>query len=465
MKGVLDWIKKNPLIVISVVLILVFLPVGWVFSSGWNTRVKARATEAYTREKAALGQAGSVSYALPGVLEGEEPVAESRAPNRAVTDFYREQKELRIEQVAQVVERGTAFNRRDHKELVPGLLPAPQSDFARRQLGIGMAEIIAGTTDSAGNTLKPSIYQTLLRRLNAGTPPDPAELGDTLTEFKAREVDQYTSASNDGRLTEAQTAEVAGALVNRRLSEYAGRAGSLAFYASPASVRLPPETGWSTILQEVPPSNLITENEAFVWLWDYWIISDVLDAVALANTDPQSGVMSIPEAPVKRIDTIRVSEFVLPAPEAQGEEDPYGGSYRETDPDATVPGAVTHTGRGAGGPDAPFDIRTVQLTAVVSSAKLPTLIDALGRVNNMTVVDVDLQPVDVWAELEQGYFYGPDHVVRATLTIETAWLRSWTGELMPDRVRAALGMPARPVAEPETGDDGSSDEDGSDEVP
>ena len=58
----------------------------------------------------------------------------------------------------------------------------------------------------------------------------------------------------------------------------------------------------------------------------------------------------------------------------------------------------------------------------------------------MTVTDVDLQEVDIWEELRQGYYYGTEHVVRATISVETVWLRSWVTPIMPDPVKQTLGI-------------------------
>jgi hypothetical protein len=467
-KNVIGWVKKNLIIVISVVLILVFLPVGWVFSSKWNGQVKTAATQAFTSTQSELQRAGSVNYALPAVLEGEESVSERRPPNRAVTEFFAEQRATRLEQVANVVERGTEFNRRDHGELVPGLLPQAANNNALRLLGLEMAEQIAGTRDASGNVIRPSVYQQLMRRLNAGGPTDPAELGATLAEFANREQERYASGSTDGRLTDAQSQQLGSDLVRRRLQEYAGRAKALAFYATPEVLHganaamggRMGSTGWSTIPSVPPSQSEITEADAFVWLWDYWIVTDVLEAVAMANSDRLSGAMPIPEAPVKRVERLRISGIDLPAPAAAGADttsDPYGGSGRSVMPGGSgsgdAAGAVpaTHTGRASEGA---YDVRMVELTVVADSQRLPALFEALGRVNYMTVVGVELTPVDVWADLEQGYFYGDDHVVRATVTIETVWLRSWTLPLMPDRVRQAVGAPlAASEAQPGDGYD------------
>lgn len=448
MKNVLGWVKKNLIIVISVVLILVFLPVGWVFSSRWNASVQQSATQAYNSTRTELDRAGSVSYSLPAVLEGEEPISVSRAPNRVVTEFFREQKAMREAQVGDIVERGTAFNRGDHGELVPGLLPSAASNSALRLLGLEMAEQIAGTRDADGNVIRPSVYDLLLRRLNAGGPPNPAELGGLLSEFGTREQERYAAGSTDNRLTEDQSRELAEGLVRRRLQEYAGRARSLTFYATPDALRTAQnEAGWSNIPDAPPSQSEITEARAFVWLWDYWVVTDVLRAVALANTDPVSGAMTVPDAPVKRVERLRISEVDLPAQDAAGGQDNFG-SIGGRDPyarpgagqsgDAAQAGPTTHTGRTG---DESYDVRRVELTVIASSQDLPRLFEALGRVNYMTVTGVRLDPVDVWAHLEAGYFYGEDHVVRATVDIETVWLRSWTLPLMPDRVRQAVGAP------------------------
>lgn len=454
MKPVLNWIKKNLIIVISAVLILVFLPAGWIFSSGWNKKVRDQATQAYTTTRGDIQRVGTVTYALPAVLEGEQSVSETRAPNRAVTRFFEEQGKVRQAQVSDVVARGTAFNRRSHGELVPGLLPAAPNNNALRRLGLEMAEQIAGTRDASGNVVRASVYEQLLRRLNAGAPPASDELGSILAEHATREQERYASGSTDNRLTEAQTQQLGQDMVRRRLQEYAGRAKSLAFYATLESIRGPEgaqqmqESGWSRIPTTPPSQSDITEADAFVWLWDYWIVTDVLEAVALANTDRISGPMPIPDAPVKRVERLRISEIRLPAPASVsgddsgfGGGDPMGGFGSPSmggDPAAGSGMPVTHTGRTT---DATYDMRRIQLQAIVSSQKLPRLFDALGRVNYMTVVGVQLEPVDVWAELDQGFFYGEEHVVRVMIDIESIWLRSWTLPLMPERVRTAVGAP------------------------
>tara|TARA_R100000687_G_C6445841_1_gene162794 strand:+ start:124 stop:1485 length:1362 start_codon:yes stop_codon:yes gene_type:complete len=440
---VLDFIKGNLIIVISVVLILALLPTGYVFSGKWNSKVQTKVKEAYDKEKRGLTSSGRVNYALPAVLEGEQDISESRAPNTAVTNFYKQAKDARIAQVNEVAERGEAFNQGDHVELVPGLLPEAPDPRTRARLGRAMSEAIAGTQDS------PSVYRRKLQRLNAGSPPNPETLVQTIEQIKVQLEQEFKSANADGNMTDEQKKRLEDALTARRLSAYIGQAKSLTFFCDTSAIVNGSAAGETTTVTRegysiIPATNWspsqITESVAFTWLWDYWIVSDILDAAALANSNAASGAMSVPEAPVKRIDRIRVSGLDLNQGEAA---DAAGGgrAIRGGAADPVAEATASITGREPAQPGSPYDLRTVEVVAVVSSKDLPKFIDAIGKVNFMTVLDLDMESVDVWEELQEGYYYGEDHVVRVSMTIETVWLRSWVAPLMPNPVKEALGVP------------------------
>ena len=447
MNKVLAFIKGNLIIVISVVLILALIPAGYVFSSKWNSKVHTKVKDAYDKEKRTLTSAGRVNYALPAVLDGEQDLSESRAPNTAVTSFYQQAKDARVQQVDDVARRGEEFNKGDHVELVPGLLPKASDFSSRSRLGRAMSEAVVGTLDT------PSVFQRKLQRLNAGSPTDPETLAQILEQVKGQLEQEFKSASTDGNMTEEQKDRLEEALTARRLSEYISRAKSLTFFCDTNAFVNGSPTGEVTTFGNdgysiVPALNWspskITESVAFTWLWDYWVISDILDAAALANSNAASGAMSIPEAPVKRIDYVRISALEVKE-QAEEPDDGFGGSSNQRDPfpndDEVAQPTDSITGRKAAQPSSPFDIRTAVVVAVVSSEDLPKFIDAIGKVNFMTVLDLDLQSVDIWDELQQGYYYGEDHVVRVSMTIETVWLRSWVAPSMPDPVKQTLGIP------------------------
>jgi hypothetical protein len=438
---VLAWIKANLLIVISIALIVILLPVGWFFSSGWNKSIQEKAAKAYSDEKRKLTQASTVDYTLPRVLKDEQPLTESRAPNAIVTRFYKDRKEQREAQVDEVIERGTAFNQANHDVPVSNLLPKAESASELRRNGYKLGQLVAGTVE------EPSIYARLLRKLNAGSAPDPIALSSSLSQYKKQQEESYAATSADGRVSEEDAKRLEQDLIKRRLGEYAGRAESIAFYCPLGAIQTAqPETGYSHVPITEPGYDSITEAAVYTWVWDYWIISDILRAVGAANTD-QSGVsLAVPDAPIKHIERIRVNQFLVADAVIDVDIDDFGGRGGRGGRGASTPSTndedqlKVYTGRNQQPNDA-FDVRYAEMTVIASSEKLPALFDALGKTNYMTVVDVDLEQVSVEEALLNGYYYGEDHVVRAHLKIETVWLRAWTKDLMPDPVKTTLGIP------------------------
>ena len=77
---------------------------------------------------------------------------------------------------------------------------------------------------------------------------------------------------------------------------------------------------------------------------------------------------------------------------------------------------------------------------VVSTVRIPTILDTFAQHNFATVIDIDLQPVNKFTSLEEGFDYGAEPVSELTVVLETVWLRAWTAELMPKSVKTALGI-------------------------
>ena len=117
---------------------------------------------------------------------------------------------------------------------------------------------------------------------------------------------------------------------------------------------------------------------------------------------------------------------------------------------AEIPGQrVTHTGRQSSKSNSVYDVRHATLEVIVASDRIGALLAALTAQNLMTVTGLSLEEVEVSEDLAGGYFYGnEDHVVRATIDIETVWLRFWTSGAMPAAVREFLGVV---LPEPEQG--------------
>ena len=68
------------------------------------------------------------------------------------------------------------------------------------------------------------------------------------------------------------------------------------------------------------------------------------------------------------------------------------------------------------------------------------VLESFGAANFMTVTSVNLSEIDRWADLKQGFYYGPDHVVRAEIGVEAAYLHFWLADVVPDFIASAWGI-------------------------
>jgi hypothetical protein len=408
------WVKANGAIVALCAVIVVVLPVSYIGSSMWNKRIRGSRENEVNKAMLDLN-ALRISYVLPAALPGGTATTQVLdAPNQRMTEFFREHRKKLEEQVVQVVEAAQRVNQADHRPLIDGLFPQP----ANRHKTLDLAEALVGKEG------RPSAYETLLKSINAGGPADPVQLQSALDEYRMQRIENVQQLTNRENLTEQEQAELRRELGTLRLGYYQRRAQEISVYAGPES--LPAD------IPKAIPSPPPTVDTCFVWQFDYWMIADLLRAIDNANTIDGQRV-GVERALVKRIESMKLDPLI-PARTVQQTESP----------DGPPPGPRNRlTGRG-GNPL--YDVRNADLTLLVSSARLGELINAFSRTNFMTVIGLEFEDVDSWAHLEDGYYYGPDHVVRVRITVETVWLRNWTTPLMPPAIRRAL-----------TGSDGTED--------
>ena len=491
MKAVLGWLKSHVLIVVFVALILLLPPAGVVGSMMWNASIRTSAEELYNEESQNLSRAGRVSYEVPAITRGEQPVSESRPPNEVVSRAYFEERERRQNEVERAVRAAVLFNKGEERTvLVPGLFPDPPADAATtRGLTDEFVDRIVGTDQAA------SAYASLFASINAGRPPEPVEVARIVTQYEERELDRLVGTTDRSALTDEQESGLNERLIGQRIASYRQRADEISVYATPeVLVSSGPVPGFSRIPTERPPTRPSVE-ELFLMQMDYWAVEDLLTAVRAANSEAGGLLTEVPRSVVKRIDSIRVGEWAeVAALASTGATDPSAamggpGMGMATDPFADprftggtsfaqppprsrggassrgsmgamggvggqAAGATTHTGR-QDAPSTVYDVRPLEVVAVVGSERMVELFDALAATNFMTVTGMSAQEVDVWDDLEAGYFYGDEHVLRVTLQIESVWLRQWTRDAMPAAVRDALGVVLPDPVEEEAGEDGT----------
>lgn len=425
MKGVLSWLKSNVVLVILAVLIVVPLPVAWFFSSGMNrSLVEGRQTDAQDALRKVQGV--NVNYEVPPFTADQEAVSESSPPNAVKTEHFRAELESRLAQMETVKQAAIEYNRKDRGVLVEGLFPQPTGESQLKRNEMARRAVASGTRESA--------YAQLLGRLRVRPPVDGEELASLISVQRERKVAEMTGDQGEQALTDEQREQIDAEMLDLRISRYRTHAMDTVYYGRldvlPLSV--PREPALSP-----PPL-----EQCFAWQFDYWLIEDLTRALADANArlDATGVGGNAVEGVVKRVYSIEIDTPAFAAV-GPGGDAPRGGrdDFGDSEGGGGSGGAATLTGRGPGSSGL-YDVRNAKLSLLVSSAKLPALLDSLGSSNFITVLDLDLSEVDPWAELEQGYYIGSDAVVRAELEVEVLFLRDWTAPFMPEGVKQALGI-------------------------
>jgi uncharacterized membrane protein YgcG len=443
MNVVLSWIKSNVYTVIFLA-VMIAAPVAlWVLSGRMNASVR---TDLQTRtgkiSELDRLEKTKVELSVPGP---DNPHVSATIPvNRRFLERYQEVVNRISEDAEQIRVRVVDMNRQNRGVLLEQLFPDPPSHL-RETLPEQMFR----------NLL--SAYEQLLRDCEAGAPPSVQDMLDDVQAARERYMTQSLMRSA-GDLDEDEKRWLTEQLTKTRLAIYAETADSIKLYAKLADLNIPHES-------EKPPSAEGEDNTLmFDWQWQYWIKQDILKGLYAAN-EPYGSVV---DAPVKRL----VSLVVLDGPVSQGSSGasagpsrggassggfgPAGGSSGRrssgrkpaartgptgvaVDPSREVPldYGVSFTGRAD---NALYDVRDVRLEIVVDSAKIPEVFDALARQNFMTVINAQVDAMDLFAAIKDGYFYGTAPVSLLTLDLETIWLREWTAQFMPTELKQALGI-------------------------
>lgn len=477
-KDILAWVKSHIVIVISCILILAVLPTAFFFSKTWhekllkNVQTKADAELAKTKV--------SVTYALPKVDPKVQPVTMSGAPNQKLTDFFAKTREQMLAEVEKLSTKGANFNRgvgpqaqgvgrSEFKPLVDGLFPKPaltpeqiKQGASREVEQIKLNDMEDSLLGKAG---KPNPYQQLLDGIRAGQPPSGEHVFQILKDVNDREKERITANSRE--LTPEEQKALAQLLKDRRLGEYQAIARSLGVYADinifPSSggadasgSRRPADSALSLMPTRAIPAKQLNLGRVFIWQWDLWTLSDFFNAVRLANTGKDGKLMGVDQGVVKRILNVQITQPEDMKSLAKETEKTESTGFPDTTttetpvvPDPPIDQSKSVVGWIRSGGNNVYEVRSMRVRLIASSARLNQFIDSLQRTNFIAVTDLDLTQIDPWEHLAEGYFYGDEHVVQVDMTIESAWLTSWLLPLMPADLQVALGRtpPAETPAE------------------
>jgi hypothetical protein len=411
MNKVLPWLKAHWPIPALTVVAIAALPTAMYFAAQMHDKFKAEYAKHLNDDMNSITPAAATVKYYEPAWDGSGNVLDKSAPaNEEMIKSYKTILEDLQKKVGVVSEKGLAFNKGEHKLLMEGIFPAPAD---------------AGLAPSLGRvfiTKYMDYHKQLLTAMRAGEPPKIEDLTKSLNERSAA----FTSQIKAERGTEPNAEDMATLnkeLLSMRLKAVSKRAAEIGVYAD-ASVF----EGLPTSVPEKAP----TPGQEWDMQERAWVDQDICRAIFVANGPTTPVTQSV----VKRVLKIAVR------PPTWDINTPVPATYDPGEDKVTLNFGASLTGRtsGAGTHNKWYDVRTVSLELIVSSQQLPKFLNALSATNFMTVLKMDIAAMDPLPDLKLGYDYGDENVVKATLVVETVWLREWRKADMPDDVKKALAM-------------------------
>ncbi|MCC5830567.1 MAG: hypothetical protein JJU36_14060 [Phycisphaeraceae bacterium] len=511
----IDWMKANPLTVLSGVMAVAAIGLFvWVYME--RSALVARAANEPSRTLNEIQQLNRTRIEVPGLRPDDPPEEFHLVANAGIRDALRSQYR-RMESEARLVEAltsiinqtgpiGPVYAAFDQLQRDPDLARrmADQEDprswlkdrlldeaarhgarirrpmldrlftATRGQLGI--------EADDAARARAPLLYRDELRNmLSGGNNPNPrSDLragAPVSTERMAERIEKDKRFFLNNRLQfpktldqldESERESLRASLrhsISDELRENAKNIGLYVGSINPTSDRFP----MPAALPDDP-----TPSDVWYAQLDLWMYEDMINAIRIANRldDQESNVIN---RPVKRL--VRMSAvpgYVGVGDRAQRDEwrGPGGdaGQTAATGPQYVRPGTAplrlptdfeaTATGRVSVGrtrTDATplvnplFDVRHLEVELIVDARYLTDLLEAIGQVNLMTPIKMNIRQVDEYESIRRGYWFGEADCIRVEMTIETIWLRDWIVPepdqrdvgFMPLDVRRSLGIVRR----------------------
>jgi hypothetical protein len=442
MRNVLSWIRANPVTVVSAVVLLLSLGfLTWIHLQGSDleARMAARGQD-IKKLQSFMRQSVEIPPERPDdAPESISPVTINEQAIAQLTALYGEMNR----EYEGIFSRAVEVNQAGHHLLLDRLLPAP----ADPSLPVNAREEYKRVFPAMlGSYDAESAYP----RLDAGMPPSAKEITDAIERVQR----DFTASMRTAQMTEEDEQALLEQKKAAAVDLLRERAQQLHLYAQTdaSATDFPFTLGAWSLLNEPPQLHQLWEGQL-----ELWIQQDIAQAIAIAN-EVDNPDISVMEAPVKRLIRIEVlpgyvglhnlggavkggvtgsssggrgarQEGIYPAPA--------GGLTGSADVRVSDNFNAGPTGRVS---NALYDIRHARLEAVVDSQQLPVLMEAIARVNFMTVLNCQLTDVDEYEAMAEGYIYGKGDAVKVEMVIETIWLREWTGKLMPPLVRQYVGI-------------------------
>jgi len=420
-KAIAIWGKSNALVLILGVTSVSALIAATIISSDFFTANQNTAEE-ISKKWAEVAKLERTPVSI--VIPGNEPTTGAVLVNRKLVDAVKTRMSHNVSSGTEILQSALKHNQGNHSKIMSLRLPA--GDAKLQQIHLDMHDRLMER------------YADLLKKCRAVLPPAEEDILVELQRSKLRFVQAELSKSIEMKLTPDEQLKLVSDLTNRRLAAYREVAVNGGLYLDAQSIG-------------APSKHLDDPNLLQLWMmqWKFWIAEDIIEACTKVN---EQG--SIAASPVKRIVAI---QFVGPvkggaAPSAAAEasaetadasQSPEGGTSAvmgaPIDPNAPVSLANYANSFQGWGSNQLYDVYKTTVTLVVETAKIPAVTNSFAQQNFIAITNIRIVPLDPFAAIQSGYFYGENPVSSVTLTLESVWLRQWTGPLMPDEVRLKFG--------------------------
>jgi hypothetical protein len=406
----MDIVKKNFVsilcaVIVLVAIIAVFWPIGGYYD-GLRTEVQQRSAVNQQLRSLMTRQ-----RTLPVIsLENPEPRPLQQFPTPQVITTGKAVMDAVGQQAQRVMDAAVEYNRRDL--LVPGSLPRTPAavgiDFRRRYTQL---LTIGGPTHP--NTLAG-------RTLRAGLPPTEQEIRnaiDTLTAQIRRDRLQIDTATGRAINEETVKAEIETAIARLpdQMRTDVGRRNLM--YIQPDA--------WD-VLTAITNATMAPDSRTVFWAqMGVWLQQDLAEAIARVNENSQN----VLEAPIKHLIIVEVNEQFV-----RGGGDPQAGT-------TVAATGISPTGRVS---NPLYDVMHFDVRMRVAGDKVPVVLQGLAKNRFVTVLNVNVTPVDSAQALSEGFMYGSEPVVELQLKLEQIFLRAWLEQYMPQVIKQELGIMAAP---------------------
>jgi len=436
MKPVLNWIKMNPILLVAAVLCISSLgALAYVHLQGQSFKAKVLSREANIRE---IQGYMKTTIQLPAPKLDDDPVSIQCTITPQVIDVIRKVYGEMDKEYRSIFQKAVEFNLHGsdpdiaHYPMREGLFPDPGDQTHR------LFEARMRYREAFLDMVKDYSSSAQYPRLDAGGPMPLTDLSEDLYRVQEEFLTSGVITKSINSLSDEEYEELEKRKTMRALETMRRYASRIHIYADTdsRSPGFPFEIGAWSNKPQAPHMVEVWEGQMSLWLQQ-----DIVQAIALTNrvSDPESNVIT---APIKRLMHISVgNQYVgidLNANLSAAAMGGGGAAAAAGDGKLVANYTLSPTGRTS---NEIYDVRHIRIEMIADWHRLGEFMTNLARTNFMTVLQVNIEDVDEYQAIREGYLYGVGDAVKVDMIVESLWLRDWTAKLMPKIVRKALGVP------------------------